>query len=222
MKKIILAIALTMPVSAHAIPIMIDDFPGYYWTAGCTPTAAAMILGYWDMNGYDNLFAASGWDEVSKTENVTDEIWTISDSLGTKDNGATPWKGMRFGLYDFIWSKGYLFSSQLTGSESNWKIKWNIMNGKPILGNIHTSPINTHSIAIHGYDERDDGLWVASHNTWHESESVDWYHWDSVKTTLFSTMSFTMIAAATIPEPATGLLFGVGLLCLTSTRRRKT
>jgi hypothetical protein len=27
---------------------------------------------------------------------------------------------------------------------------------------------------ILGYDDRDDGLYCAAYNTWHESETIDW------------------------------------------------
>ncbi|MBN1787354.1 MAG: PEP-CTERM sorting domain-containing protein [Sedimentisphaerales bacterium] len=48
--------------------------PAYKWYYGCSPTAAASIIGYWDLNGYPNLFDAQGWDEIRLTENVKDQI----------------------------------------------------------------------------------------------------------------------------------------------------
>jgi len=48
--------------------------PAYNWYHGCGPTAAGSIIGFWDVRGYDNLFTASGWDQVKLTSNVQDQI----------------------------------------------------------------------------------------------------------------------------------------------------
>jgi len=58
--------------SAKATPI--TDVPAYAWHHGCGPTAAVSVIGYWDVNGYPNLFDASGWDEVRLTSNVQDQV----------------------------------------------------------------------------------------------------------------------------------------------------
>jgi hypothetical protein len=65
--------ALIAPAAALAAPIVISEVPAYRWYHGCGPTAAAQVLGYWDLHGYDNLFAASGTD-VYYTVNVQDQI----------------------------------------------------------------------------------------------------------------------------------------------------
>ncbi len=53
---------------------LVSDVPSYAWYYGCGPTSVASIFGYWDLNGYSNLFDAEGWDEVSVTENIEDHI----------------------------------------------------------------------------------------------------------------------------------------------------
>jgi hypothetical protein len=60
--------------NSFAATAIVDSVPAYEWYHGCGPTAAASVLGYWDLNGYDNLFGASGWDDVRLTANVRDEI----------------------------------------------------------------------------------------------------------------------------------------------------
>lgn len=60
------------PVMANQV--ILQHVPAYDWYNGCGPTAAGMILGYWDLNGYDNLLDASGWDAVKLTDNVKDQI----------------------------------------------------------------------------------------------------------------------------------------------------
>jgi Ca2+-binding RTX toxin-like protein len=53
---------------------VLTNVPHYEWYHGCGPTAAASVMGYWDLNGYSNLFDASGWDQVKLTANVKDHI----------------------------------------------------------------------------------------------------------------------------------------------------
>ncbi len=68
------AISGLSSLKAEAVPVTISGVPAYDWYHGCGPTAAASVLGYYDMNGYDNLFDASGWDAVRLTTNIHDEI----------------------------------------------------------------------------------------------------------------------------------------------------
>ncbi len=56
------------------IAMCIENVPAYSWYHGCGPTAAASVLGYWDLHGMDNLFDASGWADVSLTMNVQEQI----------------------------------------------------------------------------------------------------------------------------------------------------
>ena len=59
---------------AGASTVLLENVPAYKWYHGCGPTAAASILGYWDLNGYDSLFDATGWENIRLTSNVQDEI----------------------------------------------------------------------------------------------------------------------------------------------------
>jgi len=77
-KAIVGLISITMicifsSTLAHATYTMISEVPAYNWYHGCGPTAAASVLGYWDLHGYDNLFTASGSD-VYLTTNVQEQI----------------------------------------------------------------------------------------------------------------------------------------------------
>ena len=40
---------------ASGEPVLLSDVPDYLWWYGCTPTAAGMLLGYYDRHGYDGL-----------------------------------------------------------------------------------------------------------------------------------------------------------------------
>jgi RTX calcium-binding nonapeptide repeat (4 copies) len=55
-------------------PTILDEVPSYNWYHGCSPTAAASVIGYYDLHGYPQYFDAQGWDEVRLTQNVEDQI----------------------------------------------------------------------------------------------------------------------------------------------------
>jgi hypothetical protein len=68
------AVGTAMIGRAFGAPVNLSNVPAYNWYHGCGPTAAASIIGYYDLHGYDNLFTASGWDAVKLTANVQDQI----------------------------------------------------------------------------------------------------------------------------------------------------
>jgi len=37
--------------------VMLSNVPAYSWCYGCSPTAAGMMMGYYDLNGYPNMYA---------------------------------------------------------------------------------------------------------------------------------------------------------------------
>ena len=53
-----LAVTFWLPFGAMGGVQVINDVPSYEWYHGCGPTAAGMIIGYWDAHGYDNLITA--------------------------------------------------------------------------------------------------------------------------------------------------------------------
>src|SRR6056297_2913595 len=53
--------------------VLVKDVPAYSWHHGCSPTTTASLFGYWDINGYPNLFDAAE-DEIFLTANVRDQI----------------------------------------------------------------------------------------------------------------------------------------------------
>ncbi|MEI7500814.1 MAG: hypothetical protein WCK84_10250, partial [Bacteroidota bacterium] len=46
-----------MPVASPTRgSVVLSDVPGYSWSFGCSPTAAAMMTGYYDRTGYSNMY----------------------------------------------------------------------------------------------------------------------------------------------------------------------
>ncbi len=68
-----IALLVVFVCMAHGTPYTLSNMPAYNWYHGCGPTAAASVIGYWDLLGYTNLFDASGAD-VYQTSNVQDQI----------------------------------------------------------------------------------------------------------------------------------------------------
>jgi len=67
-------VLLVLKISiSKADPIVIQGVPAYSWYHGCGPTSIAMIMGYWDLQGYSNLLQAEG-NALYLTANVKDEI----------------------------------------------------------------------------------------------------------------------------------------------------
>lgn len=54
---VLLCAAATAPAAA-AGEAVVGDVPSYIWYYGCGPTAAGMIVGYWDAHGYPDLITA--------------------------------------------------------------------------------------------------------------------------------------------------------------------
>jgi hypothetical protein len=95
MRKLVMATCfLSLFVFAStAGAAVLSNVPAYNWYHGCTPTAVGSVMGYWDLHGYGNLFDASGWDAVSQTANVQDQISSPAHNAKydpTPDNSSLP------------------------------------------------------------------------------------------------------------------------------------
>jgi autotransporter-associated beta strand protein len=92
------ALSLFAPATLSATVVTISDVPSYIWYNGCGPTAAGMIVGYWDAHGFPDLITAgdgtNSW--VTNQQAVKDMIASpghIHDYIGYgtgKDRVATP------------------------------------------------------------------------------------------------------------------------------------
>ena len=67
-------IILAVCAAATAAPVTLSSVPHYNWYHGCGPTAAAAVVGYYEMQGFTGLFDVDGWDNVKLTGNVTVHI----------------------------------------------------------------------------------------------------------------------------------------------------
>ena len=49
---------------------LIAGVPAYYWYRGCGPTAAGMVIGYWDTQGYDDLVVGDASTQTPDVDNM--------------------------------------------------------------------------------------------------------------------------------------------------------
>lgn len=73
---------LLSPVGQNALMATISGVPPYLWRHGCGPTAVGMVLGYYDLNGFPDLFVG---DASSQTASVNQGI--ASQGSGTRGSG---------------------------------------------------------------------------------------------------------------------------------------
>lgn len=60
--------------------VVLSGAPAYLWRHGCGPTAAGMIIGYWDSHGYDWLIPGSAITQTAQVDEA------IASSLGEQNH----------------------------------------------------------------------------------------------------------------------------------------
>lgn len=110
-----LYLAKTASISAAAV--MISDVPTLDWCYGCTPTSAAMAAGYYDRNGYANIYTGPTNGGIFP---LTNSVW---------GNGQCPLSASHLGLDGRI-TRGHV--------EDYW-IEYNSSNPDPYITNSWTA-----------------------------------------------------------------------------------
>jgi hypothetical protein len=181
----------------------IDAVPAYSWYHGCGPTAAASVIGYWDLQGFPNLFDASGAD-VFLTSNVQDQISSPAHNAKYDPTPDAPgpapantsiadWFRTSVDPLDFGWSflayaddafegyagsRGYEFGAETLEFSSLWDgLVREIDAGRPFLGLVDTNGDGgtDHFVPVFGYDDRGaSAKYYGFYTTWSESETIDW------------------------------------------------
>lgn len=126
------AIALAVCLPATAAPVLIQGVPAYQdlpdvplgtetRRAGCTPTSVGMVMGYWDLHGYSNLFNAQG-NNLYLTANVLDEISSPAHNAKydpTPDNPNLP-VPPKTSIADFLLTSADMFGRPLGEPGGTW------------------------------------------------------------------------------------------------------
>lgn len=84
--------------------VIIDDVPAFDWSYGCSATSAAIIAGYYDRNGYPNIYTGPTNGGIIPLDN---SIWNESSSGGEGGDGECPLSATHQG-FDGLTSRGHV------------------------------------------------------------------------------------------------------------------
>ena len=65
--------------------VMINGVPGYLWRDGCGPTAVGMVIGYYDGQGWDNLFPGDATSETAEVDQAISSTESYNDYAMPKE-----------------------------------------------------------------------------------------------------------------------------------------
>lgn len=171
----------------------VDSVPYCFWSYGCSPTASAMVLWYWDSRGYGKLvdYFFDRWDNVEQENdynlpNVQREL-AVGMNTDSMNTGGTSSSSIVPGhLYAANTVNGYSFTSSASptgGTWNNWAWEWiypEIDNGRPINWSIFNyweqNQFINHSTCGVGYDIIQPDTFVIVHTTWGTGE-WSWTLW---------------------------------------------
>lgn len=188
---VVLIVLLSAPFVAAAdhllkYPNMIEN---YYWTRGCTPTAAAMTLSYWDYyNGGKYIHFGKLIDYYISTDgvnNIPNLLHELADAMGTTSNGNTLRSNVATGIERVTNEiNNYSFDARTrdfsTCGDDCWTdVKDEINTGRPFIWHVWGNP-SGHSTTAWGYT---DNGYVVLYDTWDNNPRMpytqyreNWYH----------------------------------------------
>ncbi len=162
----------TVAESKGTTTVTIEGVPFYLWHSGCSPTAAAMVLGYWDNNGYPNIIEGP----------LEDFIEELAQAMGTSNGSTIPFF-IDDGIEEVTDDRGYNFDSQESNigiyttigtTNSHWHyIKNQIDAGHPLVWSVggyddpdYNQGEIDHSVAVAGYKKVTESRWYWLHDAW--------------------------------------------------------
>ena len=155
--------------------VRISGVPDLEWSYGCSPTASAMILAYWDAHGYSALvdYYFDRWDRIENewdydVPNVQREL-AIAMSTDTVTTGSTLVANIASGTQAVCnasqWNNNYNFSCDNVGDTLRHLIT-EINNSRPTHWGLTGHPTyGNHSVCAMGWGPPDT-MWIRIHDTW--------------------------------------------------------
>jgi len=173
----------------------INGVPDFDWSYGCSPSAGADVLGYWDANGYDLLidYYFNRWDplegEWDNVPNVQQQLsWamnTDSSTGGTSLSDIGP--GIRMVCNHPDYENNYGFEDWTDYDQSLGYLINEIRSGNPAVWNVFSHPYyGNHSVCAMGWGPPDT-TYICIHDTWSstgEERLVNWYGWANERYTV--------------------------------------
>lgn len=192
-----------------------NQFWGSYgcWS-GCSPTSGAIIMGYWDNNGYGNLIAGSDWQGAVNT--MRTEMGTYCGQDGT---GWTQINNISAGMVNYASAKGYTFASELWCSDCGVAASYANFQGeidasRPLLVDvIGHAQYGNHSIVGVGYES--SGTYLIIHDNWSSTAENVYLQYGSGYSSIFmhpvrpaGTTQDTTPPSGDYTSPANGVTVG--------------
>ena len=154
----------------------ITGVPDYDWSYGCSPTAGADVLGYWDANGYDLLvdYYFNRYDPLEgetdyNVPNVQREL-SIAMKTDSVTNGGTYLSdigpGIRMVCNHPDYGNNYGFNDYTDYDSSLGYLINEIRLGFPAVWNVFSHPTyGNHSMCAMGWGPPDT-TYICLHDTW--------------------------------------------------------
>jgi hypothetical protein len=175
----------------------ITGVPDFDWSYGCSPSAGADVLGYWDAHGYDLLidYYFDRWDPLEgetdhNVPNVQREL-SIAMKTDSVTNGGTYLSDMGPGIRMVCnhpdYGNNYGFSDYTDYDQSLGYLIKEINLGYPAVWNVFSHPTYTnHSMCAMGWGPPDT-TYICLHDTWSSTPVevlVNWNGWSSERYTV--------------------------------------
>lgn len=147
-------------------------------------------------------------------------------SEGSRGYGWTYLPDIAIGIRRYADYKGYDDWYVYNGGLSFARLIDEIDAGRPMVGYVAVDGnVPNHFISIIGYD--DENMMYAFYNSWSEDEIICWAEFHGVDGDPWGVRSATFIRPGEpdlqpVPEPASFLLFSVGLLAMTGINRKSS
>ena len=172
---------------SNVIPGMV---PFYEWHYGCSPTASAMLCGYWDPQNYARLvdfFFGPMWSnpEGQWDDGIPNIQRELALAMGTEtlNSGGTSIYAIASGQLSVCnGTNGYSFQSTMygPGTQSNPYVTWNVITAQVDAGRpLHWAVLSyqggsiNHSLTGVGYKITGGQRYVYVNTTWYENE--EWW-----------------------------------------------
>jgi len=217
--RTIISLFLLLSVASVSHAAVIDGVPSWQ-TNGGAGAGALQILGWYDLHGYDNLFAAEG-ENIYTQGALLAELQDFDSFLNINQWGGVDGRDIPPAVEDFAAFKGYNFAAEyITFFFFSFEdFMAEIDAGRPV--SITTDNTETGFIPIEvagvGYDMIDGVPHYGFISSLTGLTDIIWKPWIEGSTEYAWGVTDVMTIApqaAPVPEPSTVLLFSVGIIGL--------
>ncbi|PFZ09502.1 hypothetical protein COL63_22375 [Bacillus pseudomycoides] len=143
----------------------IQGVPDFMWYRGCTPTAIANLIGYWDQHGYNNL--------VQGSTTSSQFIDALGDDMKTTKEGNTLESNMAPGIRKYWNDRGYYPSVKTDETPTFNEFVSEIEQNRLVIISTEKSPTyENHTLTGIGYEQFTDPFTneqlndIIVHDTW--------------------------------------------------------